>query len=53
VPSRRSGERKVDSGHVVKRQILEWKSGESYKSYNPATHKVAIGERELKVSDRQ
>jgi hypothetical protein len=44
---------KSTRAYVVKRQILEWKSGESYESYNPATHKVAIGERELKVSDRQ
>jgi hypothetical protein len=29
--------------YVVKRQILEWKSGESYKSYNPATNKLANG----------
>jgi hypothetical protein len=27
---------------MYKRQILEWKSGESYKSYNPAT-KLAEG----------
>jgi hypothetical protein len=29
--------------YIVKRQILEWKSGESYKSYNPATNKLANG----------
>jgi hypothetical protein len=33
---------KSTRAYVVKRQILEWKSGESYKSYNPATNKLAI-----------
>jgi hypothetical protein len=34
---------KSTRAYVVKRQILERKSGESYKSYNPATNKLANG----------